>query len=486
MAKFTRAGIRFSEPTLDAFPLLAQLRKQLEEGETEVCIERARHLTTYLRDLADPQDPPILQYAKAARCYLANKAPRFFDGNLLAGTTTSKRFGAPVYPDQMEPTVWSELDPRSLREWNLYKLSADEAEELKLKIFPYWRECGLHADPQVRSGHSGLLDLISRIVFSLGNRAVFDSEACCRVVLEQGLDRLIQQAAEREEALLRKDGPEDAATLVFYQAAQEVLSGLITYAANLGRFAELLAGMETDPERKWQLEDMAGVCAQVPAKPARSFREAVNALWLLQIGLHAESVDRTMNLGRLDQLLYPWYREDVEAGALSANEAMELIGCLWLKFNDNTSLVPEEEADRRAGPDPSPAVALGNTGSDGQEAGNDLTHLMVCVTKLLWIPRPRVTVNGHRVDRGEARARGRADVKANTLAAPATSQAIFLNSDPPLEQACPPEACSALERFWNAFKASRRGSAHGDDPSSNPALVRKRDTAGMEELERRS
>lgn len=419
MAKISLADIRLAEFTLDSVPLLGQLRRQVLSSETEVCIERARHITTYLRDLADPQEPQILKYAKAVRCFLTNKAPRFFDGNLLAGTTTSKRFGAPVYPELTGMTIWPELDTMSRRQKNPQKLTVDEAEELNLKIFPFWMERSILEATRAKYGNTGAMNLMSRIVFFIGSKAgtISHTVPCYRVAMEQGLDWIIQQAAEKEEALRETAG--DLESIAFYRAVREALTGLIAYAANLGRFAALLAAGETDPERRRQLMTMAEVCAQVPAKPARTFREAVNCLWLLQIGIHAESINMAMSPGRLDQILYPWYRRDIDAGTLTVKEALEVIGCLWLKLNDNTNLVPETAEELFGGSGTVPAVTLGGIGTDGEDAVNDLTYLMLRVTELLKTRDPSVNARYHREKNGPEYVHRVAEVVASTKAVPA-------------------------------------------------------------------
>ena len=134
----TLTDLGLASHTLDTMPLLASLRQACLSARTEVCIERARHVTAYLKDLADDNEPMEVRYAQAAAHYLTNKTPLFFDNNLLAGTTTAKRFGAPVYPELTGMTIWPELDTMSTREKNPQRLSRQEAEELNLGILPYW------------------------------------------------------------------------------------------------------------------------------------------------------------------------------------------------------------------------------------------------------------------------------------------------------------------------------------------------------------
>ena len=123
MGLVTLKDIRLKDYTLDNLPLIAKLReKQLHVGP-EVCIERARHITRYLKEMSSPDEPMETRYAGAVNHFLSSKEPLFFDDNLLAGTTTSKFFGAPVYPELTGLTIWPELDTISTREKNPLKLS---------------------------------------------------------------------------------------------------------------------------------------------------------------------------------------------------------------------------------------------------------------------------------------------------------------------------------------------------------------------------
>lgn len=423
MPSLTLTDIRCPDFTLETSPLLRRLRAGVAEARAEVCIERARHVTAYLRDLADPEEPQILKYARAVRHFLSQKVPLFPDDNLLAGTTTSKRFGAPVYPELTGLTIWPELDTMSTRAKNPQILAPEEAEELNLDIFPYWMDRSILEATRSKFGNTQAMSLMARIVFFIGSKAgtISHTVPCYRVALENGLEGIISQAAA-EETALRAAGAssaEAADKIAFYRAVQEALQGIIAYAGNLRYAAGAMAQLESDPEQKRHIEKLAEVCAQVPAKPARNFREAVNALWLLQVGIHAESINMAMSPGRLDQILYPWYKRDVENGSLTVNEALELIGCLWLKLNDNTNLVPETAEELFGGSGTVPAVTLGGITPEGEDAVNDLTYLMLRITELLKTRDPSVNARYHREKNTREYVRRVAEVVANTKAVPA-------------------------------------------------------------------
>ena len=136
----TLHDIGLKNHTLDTLPRLKELRALSFSRTPEICIERARHVTRYLRDLDDPADAPEVRQAKKVRHYLRERQPLFHDRNLIAGSTTSKPLGAPLFPEFFALYLWPELDTVSDRAQNPQRLTAAEAGELNLEIFPYWLE----------------------------------------------------------------------------------------------------------------------------------------------------------------------------------------------------------------------------------------------------------------------------------------------------------------------------------------------------------
>lgn len=391
--------IRLPQFTLATLPDIAKLRAALIHLRPHVCIERADHVTRYLRDIADPTEPMQIRYARAVYYFLCHKAPLYFDDNLLAGTTTSKPFGAPVYPEFTGMTIWPELDTISTREKNPLLLSEDDARELNFNIFPYWMDKNILE--YTRRKFPGLqgMALMEKFVFFIATKAGTISHTIpdYHIVLEKGLEAIIADAALRE-ARLRETGAssaENAQAVAFYQSVQIALQGILAYAGNLSRKAMELAVETSSPEQKKNFLAMADICRKVPAKPAGTFREAVNALWMIQIAIHAENINMAMSPGRLDQVLYPYYRKDRDSGKLTDREAMEILSSLWFKLNDNTNLVPETAEELFGGAGTVPAVTVGGIGGDGEDAVNELTYLMLRVTELLKLRDPSLNARYH-------------------------------------------------------------------------------------------
>ncbi len=197
------------------------------------------------------------------------------------------------------------------------------------------------------------------------------------------------------------------------------MEGIKNYARKLSEKTAALALAETDALRQNNYLKMSEVCARVPAQPARTFREAVNSLWLAQVAVHAENINMAMSPGRLDQILYPYYKNEIENGALTIEEAAELVGCLWLKLNDNTNLVPETAEELWGGAGTVPAVTVGGIDENGEDAVNDLTYIMLRITELLRTRDPNMNAR-YQYEKNTREYRDRvAEVIATTKAVPA-------------------------------------------------------------------
>ena len=84
--------------------------------------------------------------------------------------------------------------------------------------------------------------------------------------------------------------------------------------------------------RKSELLQIAEVCEQVPHRPARTFYEALQVLWFGHMMIELEDPPNAHSIGRMDQMLYPYYKRDVENGILTREQALELLKCFGLKI----------------------------------------------------------------------------------------------------------------------------------------------------------
>ena len=100
-------------------------------------------------------------------------------------------------------------------------------------------------------------------------------------------------------------------------------------------YARELAEKETDEIRKQELLQIAANCDVVPAHAPKTFWQAIQMYWFVHLGVTTElNPWDAYSPGRLDQHLNPFYQKDTEYGILDDEKALELLECLWVKFNN--------------------------------------------------------------------------------------------------------------------------------------------------------
>ena len=166
----------------------------------------------------------------------------------------------------------------------------------------------------------------------------------------------------------------------FWRAALDVCEAGITLGRRYASLAAEKAAETADPDERVRLEQMAAVCRQVPERGARNFREAVQALWFGHILTCGEDGINANSIGRLDQILYPYYHRDAETGCITREEAVELMAELACK------LYLEYDVQ---------AITLGGVTAAGAEAANELTAVILDATEQVGFVRD-LSVRLHR------------------------------------------------------------------------------------------
>ncbi len=116
------------------------------------------------------------------------------------------------------------------------------------------------------------------------------------------------------------------------RAAIYACDALMALAQNLANSAETLAAAETNPFRQAELRDSAAILHHVPAHPARNFKEACQSFYLFQLALQLDNGSYAVNPEGADKALLPYFQRDITNGALTEQQAYEIVECLWFKL----------------------------------------------------------------------------------------------------------------------------------------------------------
>ncbi|HHW75130.1 MAG TPA: formate acetyltransferase, partial [Firmicutes bacterium] len=267
---------------------------------------------------------------------------------------------------------------------------------LNFEVFPFWTDRNVMEHTRRRYGNPRCQQLEGRWVlyFCWKAHAVSHTIPDFSMILERGLLDIITEAKEKEAAATGEN------ERLFYRSLQVAQEGVLAYARNLAaRARDLAAALGDDGDsqrRRAELEEIAAVCERVPAYPARTLHEAVNAVWLCWVALHMENMNAGLSLGRLDQVLQPYFLRDA-AKAKSAAEkealirrAIELIGCFYLKCSDHLPNVPDLGNRLFGGSSSDQALTLGGVDRSGKSAVCDMTYIFLKVTEMMTLREPNV------------------------------------------------------------------------------------------------
>jgi pyruvate formate-lyase/glycerol dehydratase family glycyl radical enzyme len=214
-------------------------------------------------------------------------------------------------------------------------------------------------------------------------------------VIARGLEETILDAREELSKLEYTDHPEDDYNKdCFLQAVVIACESVIEFAHRYAQLAKAMAQKEKNTVRKNELEKITEVCERVPAKPPRSFYEALQSFWLTHICHNLEEAGLAEAPGRMDQYLYPLYEKDIREAKLTRQEAAELLGCLWVKFDEMEAVKDAHSKQNVPGTHLQDVTVCGVT-RDGKDASNELSYMLLEVVAQMKTPQPPLYFRYH-------------------------------------------------------------------------------------------
>lgn len=374
-------------------PRMQQFREELLAAQPQVCVERALITTQVYRENQD--QPLALKRALMLKAILEQMTIFIEPQTLIAGNQASSNRSAPIFPEYAMKWVIDELDQFDKRDGDVFHITEENKQKLR-DIAPFWEhntllDRGLAAFPP----HSKLYYDLG-IIKSEGN--ITSGDAHCAVdygrMLKAGLKDYERRAREKLDALDLTDY-KNIRKSYFYRAILIVVEAVKTFAARFAALAEEQAA-SADEVRKAELLDMAAALRKVPYEPAGSFREAVQALWLVHLVLQIESNGHSLSYGRMDQYLNPYYEADLRAGRITEDAACELMCNLWLKTYTINKIRSWSHTQFSAGSPLYQNVTVGGQTAEGKDATNPMSWMILKSVAQCHLTQPNLTVRYHK------------------------------------------------------------------------------------------
>jgi len=377
---------------------MARIKKLREHMLTtpQICVERGYLMTESYKETEGA--PEVIRRAKAVEKIL-QKLPVFIaEGELIVGRGSSKQRAGILTPELNANWYLEEMDAFSTRDWDRFA-PLTEADKAKIKEFvPYWKGKALRDKWGARVPESAqkLNNLIQLGGAFCGNNQYYGHNGVDHErVLIKGLSGIKKEVDEALETLNLADLA-DLDKYYFLTAVAITLEATMKFAKRYAELAAHLAEQEADIQRKAELKKIAATCNWVPANPARSFYEALQAMWFSYIVLMIESPGTGSGFLRADQYLYPFYKKDIEAGRLTREEAFELIALFYIKTNGLVIPYPTPVARIFAGFTLGANFVLGGLTKDGKDAVNELSYLFLEVEKEVGLNSEDLIIRVHK------------------------------------------------------------------------------------------
>ncbi|MBN1663919.1 MAG: hypothetical protein JW943_09990 [Deltaproteobacteria bacterium] len=377
---------------------IGKMKDRLLSASYKLDLDRAKHYTRAYKQTEG--QPACIRAARGLEETLRNMPIRIDEEELIAGSKSSKDFSDPLY---IEATVnyahirlalnlhgtgktvddWVSEDPEhrdvslgtrgATFSKDVPNVSEEEYRELKDEIVPYWKDKTVNARKLALWKQEGVSSLDAR-----GLESWFSGELPpqghvsigIKKVLDMGFNGIARQAAERLTAFqdaFAKGKIEERAYLRkkdFLEAAKISAEAVCEFA---GRYAELAQEMaqKAEGQRKSELLEIAERCRRVPAEPARNFMEALQAVWLTQaVVLISYGGNSITCPGRIDQFLYPYYKQDLDGGKMTRRQALDAVMEYIVKLASTVYFGPNN-------------LTIGGIDKNGNNAVNDVSTLFL-------------------------------------------------------------------------------------------------------------
>jgi pyruvate formate-lyase/glycerol dehydratase family glycyl radical enzyme len=382
---------------------IQKLREHLSVEKYPLSIEKIRLVTETFRQTEG--EPQILRRAQALANVLDNITIFIEDDELIVGNTASKPMALEVDYDY---GTWSQEEIDGLKEEG-YAISQEDEAELRV-LDEYW-------DGKTLVGRSGEIFDDERLWPFLQSGVVLPPWKSKREgsgggyaqggmglgpgfylwgfdfakVINGGLNKILEEA-EEELKSTRFTSADSVKKAHFLKSVIIAHKAIIRFANRFADLAKEMAAEEKDPTRKKELEKIAETCRWVPANPARTLYEAIQSFWFMFLMI---TPCTTAAAGRFDQYMYPFYKKDIKEGKITDEQVLELLMCLRIKDMQWNRTSGRINRQKNAGMAKWHNWTIGGVTSDGQDATNELSYLILEAAKKLQTPHHTITVRVH-------------------------------------------------------------------------------------------
>ena len=380
---------------------VARLRERFFGYKPNVDSERAVIYDRVFKQSRELEgEPLIVARAMALKTFLAERTIYIEDDQLVAGSFGRKPRAFPIYPESVGEDLVGEYRRLPTREIDPFEYSEEDRAILE-DLLPRWKESSLRQRvfPQMSAEEKNMFLMEPEHNIVKGTN-VFTLDVPLygpaghitpdyQTVLAEGFDGIKARAEKRLEKARAEN---DQKGIDFLRAAIISCDAIVGFAGRYAKLAREMAEKESDGTRRAELLAMADVCEHVPAKPARTFHDVVQAVWFMFVGIQMEAFQRCYSNGRFDQYGWPYLEADIKAGRTTMEKAQELLDCMWMKYPETNYINSEYYSHIASGFPSQQQVIVGGQTPDGKESSNPLSYMCIDASIHTLLHQPSISV----------------------------------------------------------------------------------------------
>jgi len=374
---------------------VAKLRQESLQAVPELSIERALIMTDVYKEHEGKVSLPVLR-ALAFKAICERRSIIIYDGELIVGEKGHKAKAAPTYPELCchTPEDFRVIDGR---EKVFFRVSGQVLEAQEKQVIPFWSGKAMRDKLFANMSHEWLECYEAGIFTEFMEQRAPGHTVCGDIIYKHGFADIKRDIITRLESLDYLCDRDALGKREQLNAMLICCDAVITLGRRYADEAERLAALLPDDGdnndnavRKQELLAIARNCRVVPEHKPENFWQALQMYWLVHLSVVSElNTWDAFSPGRLDSHLRLFYERGLESGELTRESAQELLGCLWVKFNNQPAppKVGITLAESGTYTDFC-AINTGGLNADGTDAVSEVSYLILDVIDEMRLVQP--------------------------------------------------------------------------------------------------
>ena len=377
---------------------VARVRHRYRETKPKVCMERFRLVTEFYK--ANPGLPPMIKRAKNL-LNICEKIPFLVnEDEVIVGELGSSFRATALYPEYSVGWMWDEIRSGLFFERPLDPYDIDQEDvEYFMQQEDFWRANDLSrltTDALPPEFH----DIVGNGVVTFRDKEVAIGPVghfCANYdkAIRKGFGAIKQEAQAKIDGMKGRLYGNDAEKEQSYYAVTIVCDAMTVLSKRYAAECRRQADECTDAERQTELLEMAEGLDWIMENPARTFLEAVQCMFLYQIGLSHDGNLHGLSFGRVDQYLGSFYEADLAAGRITRERAQEIVDLFCLKVAEMNKIWSSMATQSASGYTSGQLITIGGVTRDGADATNEVSYMLLEASRRLKLHDPPMSLRIH-------------------------------------------------------------------------------------------